>query len=388
MSKKTKVVLRSKSVMYEQQLDHLSHDLPTLVSNVKKLKPKMWAYIVHDQDVTRDGKPVAPHVHVMLTFDNARSVNAIAKALNDKPQYVQAWRGDKRNGYAYLCHRTDNARSKFQYDPADVVANFDYVAALEQFEAGASAGRKTASIPVLLDALYRGNISRDELTANLTGSQIANNARAVSAVMAERLRREAIEWRQKMIQSGKTVDVYWLWGKSETGKTRYARKLAKLLSEDGKYFMSGSSRGVFEGYGGQHVLILDELSPNTVPYSDLKRITDPHGVQDIIKAPARYHDVYLMPEVIIVTSPFSPIDLYQKQVFDNVDTFEQLARRVTFPVRMWKDSIELMEYNPIRQRYDPVPNATYFNPYSSASSPVVTNAVTRFDQMHNLVIAS
>ena len=388
MAKKTKAVLRSKSMMYEQQLSHLPQDLPTLVSDVKKLKPRMWAYVIHDRDVTRDGTPVEPHVHVMMTFDNARSISAVAKAFSDKPQYVQAWRGDKRNGYAYLCHRTDNARSKFQYDPADVVANFDYVSALEQYEAGASAGRKTASMSVLLDALYRGDLSRDELTANLTGSQIANNASAVSAVMAERLRRESMEWRQKMIQSGKTVDVYWLWGKSETGKTRYARKLASLLSENGRYFMSGSSRGVFEGYDGQHVLVLDELSPRMVPYSDLKRITDPYSIRDVIKAPARYHDVYLMPEVIIVTSPFSPIDLYQRQVFDSLDGFDQLARRITFPVRMWKNCIELMEYNPVRQRYDAVPNKTYANPYSGASPLAATNSAARFDQMHKLVIGA
>ena len=241
MTDENKKVLKSKSMMYTQQISRLPDGLQGLINDVKALDPKMWAVAVHDRDVKADGQPVEDHAHVMMTFTNARSPKAIARALRDKPEYVEIWRGDRRNGYAYLCHRTDGARAKFQYDPGGVTANFDYVAELADYEAGAAAGRATAAMPTLLDALYRGDLTRDELTESLTGSQIAKNARAISNVVAEKLRRDSIEWRKKMVAEGKTIETYWLWGAAGTGKSSYAKALAAELSPDGRYFMSVSA---------------------------------------------------------------------------------------------------------------------------------------------------
>lgn len=366
-----KKVPKSKSHMYEQQLAHLpTRDCHGLVERVKDLKPKKWALVIHDKDVRADGQAVEDHVHLMMTFDNARSPVAIAKALGDKPQYVQAWRGDSRNGYAYLIHATDGARGKYQYDPADVIANFDYVAEVASFGKGVQIARQASAVPALLDALYRGDVTREEVTAQMSGSQIAKHLRAVDSVVSERLRRESVEWRRKMIEEGRTVSVYWLYGAAGTGKTSFARDLAQKLSGDSGYFMSGSTRGVFDGYDGQHVMILDELAPNVIPYADLKRITDPFSLVDGVQAPARYRDANLMVETIIVTSPLSPLDLYRAQIENTIDGFDQLVRRVTYPVRMLPDAIQLMEYNANRQRFDVVQGEERDNPYSSSSRQV------------------
>ena len=298
----TKKVPKSKAMMYTQDHAHAPWaDLADLEARIKSLDPKKWAIITHDQDIDDKGQPVRTHEHAMLVFENARSITAVAKALGDQPQYIEAWRGDTRNGFAYLCHRTKNSRSKHQYDPATVRANFDYPAELEKLEAGAAAARTTAKVPILLDALYEGDLTRDELKVQLTGSQIGRYKRQIEDVFAARLEREATEWRAKMRAEGRTTEVIWLYGPTATGKTSLAKELATARGGELGYFMRGSSRGIFENYEGQHELILDELSPESIPYEDLKRITDPNAIEDEIHAPSRYRDKMLMAELIIFT---------------------------------------------------------------------------------------
>ena len=77
--------------MYTQQLSHLPFTLEELPERLKAITPQKYAYIVHNKDIGENGKPVDDHLHLMLTFKNARSINSIAKALDDKPQYIERY---------------------------------------------------------------------------------------------------------------------------------------------------------------------------------------------------------------------------------------------------------------------------------------------------------
>lgn len=376
MSKsKPKQVPRSKAMMYTQDLAHAPWaDLADLEVRIKALNPKRYALNLHDQDIDDKGQLVRNHVHAMIVFDNARSANATARALGDQPQYFEVWRGDTRNGFAYLCHRTANARGKYQYEPDNVIANFDYPAELMAFESGASAARTTAKVPILLDALYDGNLTREELKAQLTGSQIGRYKRQVEDVIAARLEREAKEWRVKMRNDRRTTEVIWLYGSTETGKSSMAKELAAKRSGSRGYFMRGSSRGIFENYEGQHVLILDEISPGSIPYEDLKRITDPAAIEDEIHAPSRYRDKMLMAELILFTSPFTPLQLYREQVDSHIDAFAQFSRRIGLVLHMTQTEIQMMEYDITQNRYTPIPGATRRNDYSATARAAAATA--------------
>ena len=89
-TKKTKVPLKCKNMMYEQQLAHLPFSsIEDLAEHIQQnLQPKRFAAIVHDKDIDDKGSLVAEHIHCMLSFENARSINNIANLLNDKPQYI------------------------------------------------------------------------------------------------------------------------------------------------------------------------------------------------------------------------------------------------------------------------------------------------------------
>lgn len=72
---------RCKNMMYEQQLDHLPGTLDEMKHRIENLGAKRYAYIIHDKD---NGEK--PHLHAMLCFSNARSINAVSKKLLEKPQ--------------------------------------------------------------------------------------------------------------------------------------------------------------------------------------------------------------------------------------------------------------------------------------------------------------
>ena len=119
--------VRCRNMMYSQLLRYLpAGTIDQLVKLLEKMEPKKYALIVHDSDVNVLGRPVDVHVHVMLSFENARSINSIAKALGDKPQFIEMWKGKVENGYAYLIHTTKYSINNHQYSPTDVIANFNY----------------------------------------------------------------------------------------------------------------------------------------------------------------------------------------------------------------------------------------------------------------------
>ena len=98
--------------MYVQNLEHLPFkDLTECLEHIKKeLNPIKYAGILHNKDVNGDGSLKTPHIHLMLQFENARSIDNVAKILKDRPQYIQQWKGDSTNGYSYLIHATTEAQ--------------------------------------------------------------------------------------------------------------------------------------------------------------------------------------------------------------------------------------------------------------------------------------
>lgn len=146
---------KCKNMMYEQQIEHLpAGTIEQLVEWIEKLAPKKYALIVHDKDVNEQGEPAKDHVHVMLCFENARSINNIAKKLGDEPQSMTIWKGKAENGFSYLIHATTEAIDKYQYPSTEVRANFNYQEEMLKITKEIERSRQTASITLLLDSLY------------------------------------------------------------------------------------------------------------------------------------------------------------------------------------------------------------------------------------------
>lgn len=357
--------VRSKNMMYTQQIRHLpAGTIEQLTARLEEMAPKKYALIVHDKDVGEQGEPVEDHVHVMLSFENARSVNSIAKELGDKPQFIEMWKGKAENGYSYLVHATKDSINKYQYSPSKVTANFNYQEEIKRITEEVERSRQTASSKILLDCLYKGEISKVELEKRLSGSQYGRMKRQIEDVWCKHLQFQAEKWREEMKKSGKRIKVIWISGEAGTGKTSLAREYAEKSNRP--YFITGSSRDIFQNYSGEHTMIIDEFRADMIKYPDLLRILDPFGSQ--VMAPSRYSDKPLACDLILITSPYDPAEFY-RQLFsrnheDSVDGLEQLLRRITLTIEMDISHIRAVEYDREAKAYRAVDNAEKENRYS------------------------
>lgn len=345
--------------MYEQQLEHLPKTIKrkTLNSIIKNLteylKPVKIAGIIHDKDKNEKGESVVSHVHVVLQFENQRSLAQLAKLLNE-PQIsaFQQWRGNINNAYSYLIHRTIEAVEKFQYPIEEVKANFDYPTLMSDISKKVEQNSKMKDneiIRKLLDQLGSGEISKEEVISNLTGSQFAKAKKQINDVYQQAQEEKSKIWLAERKAKGDSITVIWIYGNSGTGKTALAKKYADQKNE--VYFITGSSRDSFQHYDGEHIVILDELRPTTFNYDDLLKMLDPFGENP--KAPSRYFDKSLMVGLFIITSPYNPKQFYN-EIFGNkktIDSFEQLQRRITFVQFINQEYFEMQEYDAVKHSY-------------------------------------
>jgi len=336
----------------------------------RELNPKKFAVILHDKDISETGKDAMPHFQAMMCFENARSLRRVAKILGEEEQALEKWDGKTNNGFSYLIHATSNAKSKFQYNPRDVQANFDFCELIDTITKAidtTSSLRKSAKINLLLDLLYTEELTKKEVEEKLSGSELAKAERKIDIVYAKLLKKKAELWREEMIKKNEPVTVVWIYGETETGKSTLAKLFASRYAEATKssYFMSGSSRDIFQEYEGSHVIVLDELRAKYIPYSDLLRLLNPYGADENLMAPSRFTDKAIACNVWVITSPYNPYQFYKGYTLsESFDSFEQLLRRITVTIKMTKDFIEEMFFDDESRDFLEIPFKTKFNPYS------------------------
>lgn len=347
--------MRERNIMYVQQLEYLPFkNFEELINHIEtEINPTEYAAIIHDKDTHDDGSLKEPHVHVMFHFENARSIQKIAKLLKDKPQSIEKWNNNVDTGYSYLIHETEKSKNEHQYSLEEVTANFDYPARIEKIRKSiknktSKNNKRSIKITEMLDLLLQNEISKKKLEESLTGSELAKYHSQIDIVYKKRLEREAEEWKLSMKSKNKKIKTIWIYGPSGTGKTKLAKSIAE--KEEEAYFISGSDRDPFQNYTNEHIVILDELRAFTFGYNDLLKMLDPYLIGN--SAPARYQDKNLVVHTFIITTPYSPEEFFdnlvkisKKRLDPNIDTFTQLARRLDEVIHLTKNGIEYLIYD-------------------------------------------
>lgn len=385
--------IKCKNMMYVQQLSHLPGPIQTIEAVIerieKNVKPDKYAIILHDQDLANDEDCAEPHIHAMLSFNNARYLSAVAKALGEpSAQPLQYWKGNSNNGYAYLIHATKSAMDKYQYSPEAVQASFDFkteMAAVSEIVTRAkSQSKKRNEVALMLDALYEGTITKREIEQKLTGSEYARYHNQIDAVWAKRLENLAAEFRQKMQADGRPLVAIWIYGASETGKSSLAKDMLKQRGQP--YYVSGSNRDRFQNYESQPSIWIDELRPTDFEFSQLLRLFDPYGEE--VVAPSRYHDKSLACDFIVVSTIYDPSE-FHKELFkfekrNDVESVWQLIRRLSVIIEMDSCTIKAVKYLPRYEKFVPIPETLRENPYSGVSR---NNPESNVIKLYNAIIA-
>lgn len=113
-------------------------------------------------------------------------------------------------------------------------------------------------------------------------------------------------------------DVYWRWGLKGTGKTSWVYENfddddIALIKGDYKYF----------NYNYEKVVIFDELRSTDISLDYLLVILE--GYMKKVRTLREWKDWYA--EVIVITSPYPPEELYAREI-TNRDKIDQLLRRI------------------------------------------------------------
>lgn len=340
--------------MYGQQVLYLPNNMTPdeIYEHVEKnLNPKRMALIVHNKDTKDDNvTPAEDHIHMMLQFDNARSVNQVAKDIGDKPERLEIWKGSIENGFSYLVHATDNARHKYQYSCGEVKANFDYPALISRISQkmrkveGISSANKINGI---LDLIATGDMTVGEAKEQLTGSLYAKAGEKIKKAHELYLDRCAEQLHKEMVENEEMVEVHWFYGESETGKSFLAEKLAK---ETGTYYKTTTTTDPFQFYQAEHTIILDELRPEVIPYSELLALLNPFS-QGKVAVSSRYFNKALSCKTIYITTPYDPVTFYCLYRLNTTDMGKQLFRRLSSVLLFDMDWIYKMEYQTQFQDY-------------------------------------
>lgn len=361
--KTNKKIPKQRAIMYTQQmrLAILSDWKKEIDRIVKLLEPLLWAGILYDKDVNEDGETVEPHIHLMMYFKHARSPHSIA------------WEINERNG------KREDAQNKYQYPISEVISNFDFAKKLENIRKQVERNQSKKEgelIREYLDMLYDGLLTLEEIESELTGSQYAKASTRLKAVAEKRQERLGREFLNRMKYEQKTKQVVYIYGESGLGKTRLAKTYAE--NKNTSYFVTGSSRDPFQSYQNQETIIIDELRPDSFRYDDLLKILDPYNFDVFL--PSRYIDKALTAELIFITSPYSPKELYDNfQTSKRIDRFDQLERRIQTAILVEKDNIFYTHYNYESREYEKDDSNFFTNPFESQPIHRANSFFTQFE---------
>lgn len=331
--------------------------------------------IIHDADVAEVWDSIENryvieeklrHFHSVVKFEkNAQTgvlasgtLHEIADAVGIEPQYVEkAAKGRYAydNMLAYLIHI--KYPEKHQYAPESVVTcgcidtvnhvpfyreYMDYYSERKQeWEAGRAkrkAQQAKVDVDVLEEKILLGEVTKNQVL--LTGSfyeiYARNKRRCEDAFDTYAQRKAALAIRS--LEAGEfKVSVFFLTGRSGSGKSYATRKLAERLQAMAKERLNqdwqvcdACATNSFDKYSGEEILIMDDLRGAAMSASDwLKLMTE----DSISQGSARYNNKTMCCRVVIINSEKDVLDFFyyvkgNGSGVDKSEAMDQFFRRI------------------------------------------------------------
>ena len=278
-------------------VDKMPVDIQETIMSYKTIK--QWAYINHDKDDTR------AHYHIYLHFGTSSvDTKMVASWFKIPDNFVSKIKGRKTDMLEYLTHSNESQKNKHQYDPSEVISNFDFQSEIEQSK-------------IIGD--FKKYSYAQQLTY-ISTLPIIEKTKAFNQLK----KLWEIECQTLTLQPDRNIQVVFITGRGGTGKTTYAKKMLEKLGYD--YCISSSSNDPFQDYMGQRAIILDDLRDKSFELEDLLKILD-NNTKSSVKS--RFNNKVFNGEMIVITSSVPLKYWYPEYKFNrNNDSLDQLYRRI------------------------------------------------------------
>lgn len=279
-------------------------DIEARVSQLTNLKT--YAMIIHDRDIKENGDIKKKHFHIVLTFKDTTTSQAVANTMKIEEQYVNKIRTTTKSAELYLIHK--NNPEKYQYNPKDVIANFDY----EEKYDGVEPMQQRKEIAF---KIAEGVIKQYNLQDYVSVDEYAKNKIYYDRCFQYRL--------SKIGGVDRQMECIFITGGTGTGKTT----LAKTLATDFGYncYISSGGKNPLDNYAGQECIILDDLRDSNYKLSDFLKLTDNNT--DSLVGCRFYNKSIRECKLLIVTSVKSIADFYYNATEEEKEPQKQLFRR-------------------------------------------------------------
>lgn len=313
---------------------------------------KDYAYATHDQDkyirgvdapdkVMAKGKKFGDdkdkHVHIGFVWYTPATISSIANKLHVAKNFVERIKSPRFGDYlSYLTHK--NAPEKHQYD--DSIVQTSIIDWKEQRDATLDAKKLKAMesmYPHYLTMVTKGELKRKDIGSKLPAEVYATHRSALDTAFDQRNKMEA-----KMRNATNTVNkiIYFITGKSGSGKTTYAKVMATKQGMD--YFQVGSGNDLLDGYQGEECLILDDVRGHNFTYEDLLKLIDPNSIS-LYKS--RYSNKLITSKLIVLTSIQSLEDFIKDIENSKKEDSFQIERRISMVLSMDDHVIHTWKYD-------------------------------------------
>lgn len=136
------------------------------------------------------------------------------------------------------------------------------------------------------------------------------------------------------------VVVYWHFGETGTGKSYTATAYMEKYGRERVAFINASSGGrfPFDSYQAQEILFIDELresgTDNAFNFETMLSVLDGYTVE----LRARFQNRLMLWNEVHITTPFTPLELYDYYMKQKVNKIDQLLRRIRYYVYHYKDN--------------------------------------------------
>lgn len=132
------------------------------------------------------------------------------------------------------------------------------------------------------------------------------------------------QYKQARVLEHQERKVYWLWGPTGTGKTRWAVDYSK----DKTKWLYGKKDYWFDGYYGQQVAIFDDVRPDDIKYQNWLTLLDCY----IVTVPIKGGYTIWNPETVIITCPVQPRDFFSLVPESLAQVLRRITEIIQFPI--------------------------------------------------------